>query len=132
MSAQEHDLLVTALDRVLHTYAIAEEAQALADQAFLEDGTNDDQLRTLWLELKPDQPLPGLTGKHWQDVRRFFDLTTDTSERSDLSDKVCSSASSMSRSDQPQGPCEGRLETDDVSRRNVAPSTDFRGVGYLG
>lgn len=66
---QEHDLLSTALDRVLGTYAIAEAAQAAADEPFPEDGSRDEQLRTLWRTLKPDTELPAITGKHWQEVR---------------------------------------------------------------
>jgi hypothetical protein len=66
---QEHDLLSTALDRVLGTYAITEAAQAAADEPFPEDGSRDEQLRTLWRNLKPDTELPAITGKHWQEVR---------------------------------------------------------------
>ncbi|KWU44980.1 hypothetical protein RHOSPDRAFT_33519 [Rhodotorula sp. JG-1b] len=84
--AQEHDLLSTALARVLGTYAIAEAAQAAADEPFPEDGSRDEQLRTLWRNLKPDTELPAITGKHWQEI----------------------------------------------GFQNVAPSTDFRGVGMLG
>ncbi|KAG0654697.1 hypothetical protein C6P46_001532 [Rhodotorula mucilaginosa] len=64
----EHDLLSTALDRVLGTYAITEAAQAAADEPFPEDGSRDEQLRTLWRNLKPDTELPAITGKHWQEI----------------------------------------------------------------
>lgn len=65
---QEHDLLSTALERVLITYAIADAAQEAADDPFPEDGSRDADLRTLWTQLKPDAPLPDMTGKHWQQV----------------------------------------------------------------
>ncbi|BGP53720.1 hypothetical protein JCM8202v2_001290 [Rhodotorula sphaerocarpa] len=64
--AHEHDLLSTALERVLITYAIADAAQEAADDPFPEDGSRDADLRTLWTQLKPDAPLPDMTGKHWQ------------------------------------------------------------------
>ncbi|GAA6023835.1 hypothetical protein JCM8202_003650 [Rhodotorula sphaerocarpa] len=64
--SSEHDLLSTALERVLITYAIADAAQEAADDPFPEDGSRDADLRTLWTQLKPDAPLPDMTGKHWQ------------------------------------------------------------------
>ncbi|GAA5879896.1 hypothetical protein JCM3774_002273 [Rhodotorula dairenensis] len=64
----EHDLLSTALDRVLGTYALVEATQAAADEAFPEDGSQDEQLRQLWQSLKPNKELPGITGKHWQEI----------------------------------------------------------------
>ncbi|GAA5978591.1 hypothetical protein JCM10908_004415 [Rhodotorula pacifica] len=82
----EHDLLTTALDRVLSTYALAEAVQTAADEPFPDDGSRDEELRKLWRSLKPDKELPGITGKHWQEI----------------------------------------------GFQNVAPSTDFRGVGILG
>lgn len=66
---QEHDLLSTALDRVLGTYSLVDAAQAAADEAFPDDGSQDEQLRRLWQILKPNKTLPAIAGKHWQEVR---------------------------------------------------------------
>lgn len=39
-----------------------------AARTFPDDGSADEQLRTLWRLLKPEQELPNLVGKHWQEV----------------------------------------------------------------
>ncbi|BGO99933.1 hypothetical protein JCM10021v2_003611 [Rhodotorula toruloides] len=64
----EYDLLSTALERVLRTYAIVDVVQELAETQFPSDGSADGQLKELWSILKPEAELPSMSGKHWQEV----------------------------------------------------------------
>ncbi|KAL7342054.1 ELMO/CED-12 family-domain-containing protein [Rhodotorula toruloides] len=64
----EYDLLSTALERVLRTYAIVGAVQELAETPFPSDGSADGELKELWRILKPEAELPSMSGKHWQEI----------------------------------------------------------------
>ncbi|GAA5880682.1 hypothetical protein JCM1840_005171 [Sporobolomyces johnsonii] len=64
----EFELLEASLHRVLASYAIVDEVVEVSKQPFPKDGSADQQLRELWSLLKPEKELPGLVGKHWQDI----------------------------------------------------------------
>ncbi|GAA5932582.1 ELMO domain-containing protein [Sporobolomyces koalae] len=64
----QYELLRSALERVESTYALVTAASNGAQQQFSPDGSSDDDLKRLWKLLKPDLELPGLIGKHWQEV----------------------------------------------------------------
>ncbi|GAA5884279.1 hypothetical protein JCM16303_002438 [Sporobolomyces ruberrimus] len=64
----EYELLQVVLERVRSTYLFVDAASTQARNPFPKDGSGDEDLRELWRLLKPDRDLPGLTGKHWQDL----------------------------------------------------------------
>ncbi|GAA5839796.1 hypothetical protein JCM3766R1_004616 [Sporobolomyces carnicolor] len=64
----EYELLQVALERVRSVYALVDAATIQAARTFPDDGSADEQLRTLWRLLKPEQELPNLVGKHWQEL----------------------------------------------------------------
>ncbi|BGP29817.1 hypothetical protein JCM10296v2_001563 [Rhodotorula toruloides] len=64
----EYDLLSTALERVLRTYAIVDAVQELAETTFPSDGSADGELKELWSIFKPETKLPSMSGKHWQEI----------------------------------------------------------------
>uniref|UniRef100_A0A0K3CS71 BY PROTMAP: gi/472587500/gb/EMS24996.1/ ELMO domain containing protein [Rhodosporidium toruloides NP11] gi/647398549/emb/CDR42566.1/ RHTO0S07e01310g1_1 [Rhodosporidium toruloides] n=1 Tax=Rhodotorula toruloides TaxID=5286 RepID=A0A0K3CS71_RHOTO len=120
----EYDLLSTALERVLRTYAIVDVVQELAETQFPSDGSADGQLKELWSILKPEAELPSMSGKHWQEVRTVWSLFPSRTRLTCLA-----RAGRL-----PVRRAASRNETvcSPFRRRNVSPATDFRGVGMLG
>ncbi|GAA5840390.1 hypothetical protein JCM11251_006547 [Rhodosporidiobolus azoricus] len=69
----EHDLLVMSLGRVLSSYQIIKCALALAQTPYPgpeEPGISEAEalLRGLWETMRPEKELPGMVGKHWQEL----------------------------------------------------------------
>ncbi|GAA5900439.1 ELMO domain-containing protein [Sporobolomyces salmoneus] len=62
------ELLQVALERVKSTYSLVEAASTEAARSFPDDGSADEDLRALWTSLRPEQELPDLIGKHWQQL----------------------------------------------------------------
>jgi hypothetical protein len=77
---QEHSLLLLSLSRVLACYGLIDRVVDLAATPYPalegDEGREeaDGLVRELWGLLRPEKELPGMVGKHWQEVRPYFSL----------------------------------------------------------